>query len=249
MYCALLGDDDRWDPAFLATMVQVLDQDPEVAVAFSDHWLIDERGDVLETLTNRCSRQFHRDGLRPGIHQPFDRMALLDQSLPIAASLFRRSAVMDSLQAQAGYVLDYYLFSRLALSGGAAYYVPPRLSSVRIHGGSVSMSRFSQIWPDSQWACRDLYSRANTMRQRRYIRRKWGASIAWDVTTMLRAKRFRATLATLTRDFSQAPRRVRPGLALEVAAAAMSLISSASYRLVVRGRGHRPDRNLPRPEF
>jgi glycosyltransferase involved in cell wall biosynthesis len=244
-YCAALPDDDLWDPAFLATMVQVLDQHPEVVVAFADHWLVDQRGNVLEELTNRSSRQFHRDGLRPGIHRPFDRIALLDQSLPMVASLLRRDALADSLQAQAGYVIDYYILSRLALSDQGAYYVPRRLGFVRIHGASVSVNRFSQIWPDHNWACGDLYSRAETARQRRYIRLKWGKSIAWEATTMLRQKRFSALFPSLRRAFNQAPRGVRPRLALGVATAATSLLASASLRFLARGRGTRFGRSHP----
>ena len=40
-YCAILGDDDRWAPAFLESLVTPLDVQPAVDVTFSDHWVID----------------------------------------------------------------------------------------------------------------------------------------------------------------------------------------------------------------
>src|SRR6185312_5364768 len=43
-YVAVLGDDDLWDPQFLATLVAPLESDPSLALAFCDHFIIGPDG-------------------------------------------------------------------------------------------------------------------------------------------------------------------------------------------------------------
>ena len=50
-YLAVLNHDDRWSPHFLATLVAPLEGSPEVALAFSDHNIIDATGRFLAAET------------------------------------------------------------------------------------------------------------------------------------------------------------------------------------------------------
>jgi glycosyltransferase involved in cell wall biosynthesis len=67
-YVALLHDDDRWDPDFLARRVSFLDEHPGCGFVFGGHRLIDEDG-----------RVFWRSEptLTPGVHAPREYLPLL----------------------------------------------------------------------------------------------------------------------------------------------------------------------------
>ena len=45
-FIAILNDDDEWEPAFLNKLVPILLDNPEVVLAFSDHYIIDEHGRI-----------------------------------------------------------------------------------------------------------------------------------------------------------------------------------------------------------
>jgi glycosyltransferase involved in cell wall biosynthesis len=206
-YCAILGDDDRWAPTFLEKLLPPLQGDPQLDVSFCDHWIIDSAGTVLSQETEACSRIYKRASLRPGAHRPFLKVALNDQAIPVAAALMRRSRLVTSgaLDRRAGLVIDYYLFARLALAGGGAFYQPERLASVRRHAGSGSSTRFPEIWPDLQWVCADLNPHAPGPRERSYIRKKWAHAIFWDVAALVAKKAWGELPRTLGAVFARIP--------------------------------------------
>jgi glycosyltransferase involved in cell wall biosynthesis len=53
-YIAIVNDDDVWEPGFLKLLVNSLENAPESVLAFSDHWIMMEDGqiDVLQTAKN-----------------------------------------------------------------------------------------------------------------------------------------------------------------------------------------------------
>lgn len=133
--------DDAWEPAFLARMVEVMDARPEVVLAFSDHWIMDEVGRVDVDATEANTRRWRGDSLAPGLHRPFARMALVDQSLPLAmAVVFRSSQVARALPlpAEVGFVYDLWISYLLARTGAAAWYEPERLTRYRVHAGGAA---------------------------------------------------------------------------------------------------------------
>ena len=137
-FVATLHDDDRWAPQFLATLLPHLESDPSVSVAFCDHFIIDEAGRVDRAASDACSAKWGRDRLAAGIHRPFDQLAVIDQSLPVqCAAVFRRDALdLGQFPQEAGTYYDLWLARELARGGGAAYYVPARLASIRSHPAS-----------------------------------------------------------------------------------------------------------------
>lgn len=136
---ALLNDDDRWTPDFLEKCVPLLQGDTQVALVFSDHWLIDAQGTRLAAETNTASRTFGRDLLAAG-HVDEPLQLLISNAVPLAmASVFRKSVVdwsLYSAQIQGAY--DYFLAYCLLRSGGKIVYVPQRLTEYRVHAGSSS---------------------------------------------------------------------------------------------------------------
>jgi glycosyltransferase involved in cell wall biosynthesis len=140
-FIAILNDDDEWEPAFLGKLVPHLLEDPEVALAFSDHYIIDEHGRIDMAATRENTRRWRRDVLSPGLHRPFWR-CLVEMSIPVAqASVIRRSAIdWRDFPAETGSAYDQWLGYLACRSGKACYYHPERLTRYRVHGGSVTVT-------------------------------------------------------------------------------------------------------------
>lgn len=142
-YIASLHDDDIWEPDFLAVLVPLLEADPEVTVAFCDHYIIDALGNLLSDKTDFNTRFFRRNSLNPGRHQPFYRAALVHQSIPmVMAAVFRRS-ILDGAEypPHMGGSYDYWLAYLAARGGKACHYVSRRLTRYRFHAGSGTAAR------------------------------------------------------------------------------------------------------------
>jgi len=82
-FVAILNDDDVWEPAFLSQLVPHLLNDPDVVLAFSDHYIIDEQSRIDPAATENNTRRWRRDVLSPGLHRPFWR-CLVEMSIPVA---------------------------------------------------------------------------------------------------------------------------------------------------------------------
>lgn len=136
-FIAILNDDDEWEPVFLSKLMPHLFENPEVVLAFSDHYVIDEHGRIDLPVTDRNTRRWRRDLLPPGLHRPFWR-CLVDMSIPVAqASVIRRSAIdWSDFPAETGSAYDQWLGYLACRTGMACYYLPERLTKYRAHGGS-----------------------------------------------------------------------------------------------------------------
>jgi glycosyltransferase involved in cell wall biosynthesis len=139
-YVATLHDDDRWEPALLGTLIQPLESDPALSVAFCDHFIIDKEGRVDFVRSDQSSVAWGRDRLAAGVHRPFEALAIIEQALPVqCAAVFRRDALdLSNFPNAAGTYYDLWLARQLARGGAGAYYVPRRLASIRIHPDSQS---------------------------------------------------------------------------------------------------------------
>jgi glycosyltransferase involved in cell wall biosynthesis len=137
-YIANLDDDDIWESDFLEKLIPFLEADPELSVAFSDHSIIDAEGRIDEAATERSTRRYKRDVLKPGVHRPFYRIGLVNNSVPmVQAAVFRRSAVdLEDFPEPVGTVSDYWLVYLACRSGQGAYYTPERLTRYRVHAQS-----------------------------------------------------------------------------------------------------------------
>lgn len=142
-YITNLDDDDYWKPDFLEKLVPPLEADPTLAVAFCDHYLIDETGHVHLIPSRKNSRFYRREDLAPGRHQPFTEMAVVYEAIPMAmGSVFRKSLLDDApYPPNIGGSYDYWLSYLATRTGQAAYYVPERLSYYRVHRQSGSLTR------------------------------------------------------------------------------------------------------------
>jgi hypothetical protein len=128
---AILNDDDRWLPSFLATTVGVLAGNPDVGLVFTD--------DFFEVGRRRLRRRLP---FRPGRHERFLR-PLLEHSLPASATLMRRAVWDEGERATPlapELVGDSVVWYRSAEAGWPFYYVAEPLGVSRVHAGQVSWS-------------------------------------------------------------------------------------------------------------
>jgi glycosyltransferase involved in cell wall biosynthesis len=137
-YIAPLHDDDRWSPGFLATLVPPLERHPEAVVAFADHYLINEQGDVELAATEANTERWGRAKLLEGLHRPFFGV-VARQSVAMTGCVFRRDALpVEQIPPDVGPFYDIWTSYLLAKSGGAAYYSSERLLYYRAHEASES---------------------------------------------------------------------------------------------------------------
>lgn len=145
-YWAYLPDDDRMCPAFLSTMVALLDQYPNAGFAFSDHWIVDADGRIDGAETERMSRSYHRSGLDRGFIPHGELLPLaLAGAFPLHSTLFRTPVIRAFRFDVGNYALDYDLLVRIAASteGFGACYSPERLIEYRVHGGQSRYAGFT----------------------------------------------------------------------------------------------------------
>lgn len=136
---AFLNDDDRWTGDFLARCAAPVLSDDTVALAFSDHWLMDSEGNRLPEATEANTCAYGRKGLAAGMVT--DPVRLMTQlSIPLAmAGVFRKSGVDwggYSQQVEGAY--DSYIAYSLIRSGRKIIYIPDRLTEYRAHAGGAS---------------------------------------------------------------------------------------------------------------
>jgi len=141
-YVANLNDDDLWNENFLEKLVPHLEANPDVVLAFSDHYLIDADGNIDLPATEKNTQYWKRADLEEGLYQPFQRQALIDRSIHVAnAAVIRKDAIdwendFSSLEAHAYW--DFYISYLACRSGQASYYCKERLTKYRVHGTSMT---------------------------------------------------------------------------------------------------------------
>jgi glycosyltransferase involved in cell wall biosynthesis len=135
---ACINHDDVWEPTMLAELTVPLLAEPEAVVSFGDHWVIDESGNIDSAASDAMSSSWGRSELRRGVYDSFDRIAVINQTIPIAQCAVWRKSAVGMIPGWAGDRYDYWLQVALAMSGGKAIYVHKRLASFRVHSGNLS---------------------------------------------------------------------------------------------------------------
>ena len=140
-YVASLHDDDMWNEDFLAKLVPPLEANPELILAFCDQYIIDAQSKINHALTEENTQAYKRDKLTQGVHQTFDKIGLVDKSIPTAAACVIRNNIIDwdSIPSEVGGMWDLYLTYLCCISGYGAYYYPERLTRYRTHEQTDTM--------------------------------------------------------------------------------------------------------------
>ena len=139
-YVASLNDDDLWEQDFLEKLVLPLEANPNLVLAFCDHYSADETGAIDVAETEAQTKRWQRDRLQAGIYPSFWKIGLVDQSVYTAsAAVMRRDAIDWGKLFEAGVFWDYYIVYLACKSGGGAYYCPERLALYRVHPQSETI--------------------------------------------------------------------------------------------------------------
>jgi len=140
-YVASLNDDDMWNEDFLEKLVPHLEANPNLTIAFCDHYIVDSDGNIDQSATENCTRFWKRDRLKEGVYQPFCEIGLVDKAVPTAmAAVIRKNMVdWDSIPPEVGNMWDLYVTYLCCRSGSGAYYYPERLTQYRVHGQNDTM--------------------------------------------------------------------------------------------------------------
>ena len=142
-YVSILNDDDYWGSTFLERLVAPLEENPNRAVAFADHWIIREDGSVDEPATESNSLRYGRKTLPEGDIKDPPGFVLMKNGVPLAmAALFRRNDLnLSLLTKEVVGAYDLWISCVLAASGRSFFYVPSRLTYYRLHEGSETARR------------------------------------------------------------------------------------------------------------
>lgn len=141
-FFCILHDDDTFEASFVEQVLQPLLTDGNLILAFSDHWIMSTEGRRLPEASDEGSIRFRRSALPSGVLMDFAQSALIDMSIPVGATMFRRSLVdPDCLAEEAQGAIDIWLFYQCVKTGRKAYYVPARLMNYRGHGDGMSRSK------------------------------------------------------------------------------------------------------------
>jgi len=203
-YIAILGDDDIWQPEFLAALVAPLEADPSLALSFCDHAIIDTGGRLDVAETERVTRRWQRHRLREGVYRPFDEIALVYRSICVfSAAVLRRTDIdWSAIPRDLDFSVDVYLAYLAARTGRGCYYVPRRLSQYRYHPTSLanSLRRADQRLANARDAMfywgRFLGDRA-LLRHKSYFEMKRGFNALVVALALLRSGQRRKALEQL----------------------------------------------------
>lgn len=161
VYVCFLGDDDRMEPAFLRTLVSLLERCEGAGFAFCDFQVIDGGGRVRGDLRARFDRITHRENLEEGFipHRALSRLALWN-AIWLPCSLLRRTVLEDFPFAlgHEGPDRDFWLRIADAPVGFGAVYTRAPLLNYRLHELQYSKgARTSQSdWIRTLERCRSV---------------------------------------------------------------------------------------------
>jgi len=137
-FIAILNHDDWYLPSFVETLVSGLQEKANPVLAFCDHFVVDSGGNLNVPESDAISGIYGRNSLTQGLHHPFYGLVVA-QTIPMAMGcIFRKDALPPTLPIDAGPSYDLWLTYLLARGGGAAFYVPNRLSAWRCYDGNLT---------------------------------------------------------------------------------------------------------------
>jgi glycosyltransferase involved in cell wall biosynthesis len=193
-YVASLNDDDLWNEDFLEKLVPHLDANPDLALAFCDHYIVDSNGTINYPATEKNTRHWKRNQLKEGVYQPFCEIGLVHQAVPTSVAAVIRKDVIewDNFPQEAGVFWDLYLTYLACCSDCGAYYYPGRLT--RYRESAQSIIRSGDVQAKLRKAKADVFCYKRFMEDERlqefrlYFKRKWAHANTTMGINLLKAK-------------------------------------------------------------
>lgn len=139
-YVVILNDDDLLDPKMLEKLVAALEENPQAALAFGNHNVMDADGMVLPSDSEELMRERGRVGLKPGMVPDSFDFAVRGGLMVVMGCLFRKSACDTKwLTPEVAGAYDYWLSVMLSTQGEFLY-TSENIMSWRRHTDSLSSS-------------------------------------------------------------------------------------------------------------
>jgi glycosyltransferase involved in cell wall biosynthesis len=145
-YLALLADDDRWKPEFLARMVAALEEKPECVLAFSNYEIIDDEG-AVQPITRKIQRYHGNHLVAPGYHRSFERIATIFRAVTVISGCLLRRGATDWTDVPAGLSMgiDTYIGFLAARLGLMCYFDAEPLIQIRYHRGTLTSAANTDV--------------------------------------------------------------------------------------------------------
>lgn len=141
-FFATLHDDDTWREDFLDKTVAPLVADPEIAMVYTDFWIVDDNGDRRPELTESESERTGRTAAPTGRvdysrDQGLRLVAVENAPQPAYAATVRTSAAREvTYPTDIEPLYDVWLTYALIMAGHPLYYLNDRLTNYRVHSRS-----------------------------------------------------------------------------------------------------------------
>ncbi|WP_353933120.1 glycosyltransferase family 2 protein [Okeanomitos corallinicola TIOX110] len=134
-YVASLHDDDMWSQNFLAKLIPHLEANSNLILAFSDQYIIDSKGKIDASTTEEFSRFYKRNQLASGVYEDFQKIGLVDKSIPTASACVIRNGLIDwdGVPSEVGGMWDLYITYLCCITGYGLYYDSEKLTYYRNH--------------------------------------------------------------------------------------------------------------------
>ena len=143
-YITILNDDDLWEPEFLARLVPPLEASSRRVLAFCDHWIVRQNGEIDHRATEQNTEAYGRRAIRRWETSPTRiRSCSRKMRVPLAMGSVFRAGAFDytKLVPEVAGAYDFWISSLLAASGGGFFYVPDRLTRYRLHSQMETVRR------------------------------------------------------------------------------------------------------------
>lgn len=141
-FIATLHDDDTWRTDFLEKTVAPMVADPEIAMVYTDFWIVDKNGERRPELTESESERTGRTAAKTGRvdytrHEGIKLVAVDNAPQPAYAATVRTSmAKAVTYPEDIEPLYDVWLTYALIMENHPLYYVDERLTNYRVHDAS-----------------------------------------------------------------------------------------------------------------
>lgn len=132
-YLFMIGDDDRLLPEAVEKLMAVI---PGYTLAFSNHYLINAKGERLADYTAACTQFYGRQEMPPG--EVNAEQVAWQRSPSVEAALFRTEAFRQTRMQEDLSAHDTHMFIRLARSSARFIFTPDYVSEIRTHSENAT---------------------------------------------------------------------------------------------------------------
>lgn len=141
-YLWFAESDDFCEPGLLEKLVPVLDDHPEVGIAYAQSYLVDEQDEIINSYRKNLefiykSAAWEHDFIKSGQEACRDWLLFHNPVPNASGALLRKQVFLDAGMADTGMILngDWYLYSKMLIRSDLAF-VAEHLNYFRVHAST-----------------------------------------------------------------------------------------------------------------